>query len=157
MSWSMSMSIHVCFCGHPYYHCPLCLVKEDAPREVDSRLVRWYCCLSKIREGMSCEATYQQSPLSCWPTPAVIQMVSPLIIALIDEGCTSGVIQATKLEQSVLAELSTDEVLAGSAELDSLARDFPCHMQAIFSLLRAMRAGRRPMRLASAGTCCTRS
>lgn len=76
----------------------------------------------------------------CGVTPSVIQRVSPLVIALIDEGCTSGVIQATKLEQSVLEEPWTHEVLAGSAELDSLAHDFTCHMQAVFSLLRAMRA-----------------
>ena len=67
----------------------------------------------------------------CGVTPSMIQRVSPLVIALVDEGCTSGVIQGTKLEQSVLAELSTDEVLARSAELDSLAHDFTCHMQAI--------------------------
>jgi len=76
----------------------------------------------------------------CGVTPSMIQRVSPLVISLIDEGCTSGVIQATKLEQSVLSELPTNEVLAGSAELDSLAHDFTCHMQAIFLLLRAMRA-----------------
>ena len=39
----------------------------------------------------------------------------------------------------MLAELSTNEVLAGSAEPDSMAHDFTCHMQAIFSLLRVMR------------------
>ena len=95
------------------------------------------------------DANYQQPPLSCWPEADKGSLRSHAFYDT--KSVTSGYLtyrrrvhfrcdQATKLEQSVLAELSTNEVLAGSAELDSLAHDFTCHMQAIFSLLRAMRA-----------------
>ena len=73
-------------------------------------------------------------------TPAMARSCSGLLKSFFDVGLESGVVQTSKLEQAVLAELADNALLRGDeTDVDALACKFATHVQSLLALLRAMK------------------
>ena len=74
-------------------------------------------------------------------TPPMVRQVVGLMTALIDAGCSTGVIQASKLEQALRAEVTANSIMGSECEMnvDGLAHDVTNHIQSCVGLLRALR------------------
>ena len=79
-------------------------------------------------------------------TPAMVRCCSELISDLVSQGCESGVLSALKFESAlsqVLASSMRGDLL-GTDKIDKIVLEAGFHLQAIFSMLRYMKAENSP-------------